>query len=200
MKIFKVLSTLVFAVTVTNANAALLNFTGDIEYHNDVVYTYFTLANDTTDIDIWTDSFQEGTNFDPIMTLWDSAGNFIAENDDDDTINPATQTDYDAGFSSISLSAGDYFFTIATFDNFSDGSNISDGFLYDSETPIALEEWNQPANDVDMGPYWSVWLNGVDRANSTISSVVTPVPEPASLALFGLGLAGICFSRKKKTA
>ncbi len=43
----------------------------------------------------------------------------------------------------------------------------------------------------------TIFSNVVD---SNVSSASTNIPEPASLALLGLGLAGIGFSRKKKAA
>ncbi|MFV0478409.1 MAG: DVUA0089 family protein [Parahaliea sp.] len=192
----KWLAVLFVCVFAGNANAALINFTGQIAFHNDVIYTYFTLDNDTTNIRMWTDSFQNGTNFDPITALWDSAGNLIDENDDNDLINPATQTYYDSGFSLPSLAAGNYLFTVATYANFAVGTTLADGFIYDSEAPIPLPTWNQPANSTNMGPFWSVWLDGVDSATNPGTN---PVPAPASLLLVALGLMGVAVFRRKRS-
>jgi len=35
--------------------------------------------------------------------------------------------------------AGDYYFSIACFDNFANGNTIGDGFLYDGDTPIPMK-------------------------------------------------------------
>ncbi len=187
-----------------SANATLFNFSGDITYHNDVVYTYFSIDSDATDVRLWTDSFQSGTNFDPITALWDASGNLIDEDDDNQYVNPETQTVYDSGFTLGTLSAGDYIITVATYANFANGSSLSDGFSYDDETPILLSEWSQPANSYDMGTYWSVWLDGVDSASNPDDPggeepPIVMVSEPTSLGLFSLSLLGLGIYRKKKS-
>ena len=179
----------------TQANSAIFNFTGEIEYHNDIIYTYFTLENDAVDVRVWTDSFQSGANFDPITALWDANGNRLAENDDNASINSATQTFYDSGFLLPTLVAGDYIFTVAAYNNWSTSSLLSDGFKFDSEQPIVLSDWAQPANTNNLrGAEWSVWLDGVD------SATVSPIPEPSTYALMlgGLGLVGFMAHRRKR--
>lgn len=193
MKIYKIIA--LFAITlISNAsNAATFNFTGNITYHNDVVVTGFTLNSEATNVRVWTDSFMSGTNFDPITALWDAnTGALISQNDDNQYVNPTTQTYYDSGFTLTTLAAGDYFFTVGTYANFASGSNISDGFGYDNQSPILMADWCQPANHCNMGTAWSVWLDGVD------SAVNNSVPEPSIIALLGLGLAGIGFTRRKQ--
>lgn len=186
MKIRSILAGALLAFLASNANAALFNFTGQIGFHNDVVFINFGLDSDATDVRVWTDSFLSGDNFDPITALWNAdTGALIAENDDNASINPDTQTFYDSGFALPSLDAGNYIFSVATFANFASGAFVADGFTYDDQDPIALADWDQPANDINMGPNWSVWLDGVDTADDNSN----PVPSPAMFTLVLLGLA-----------
>jgi len=188
----KTLCTLALLAPISAANAALINFEGDIQYHNDVVTISFTLDNDATNVRVWTDSHDGGTNFDPITALWRADGTLLDESDDNSNIDPATQTVYDSGFTLPTLAAGDYFFTVATYNNFANGSNITDGFRFDGQDAIELSDWCQPANDCNEGTYWSVWLDGVDSASNP-----NAVPEPSSIALLGLGLLGLARFRKQ---
>lgn len=182
------------------AHAGTFHFSGNIEYHNDVVKTYFTLDADASNVRVWTDSFLNGTNFDPITALWNATtGEQIAQNDDNPGIDPS-QTYWDSGFSLATLAAGDYLFTVATYNNWANGDHLSDGFLFDNQNPIPLSQWSQPANHTGMGSYWSVWLDGVSSATNP-HDPGTPnnnVPEPAGLALLGLGLGALMMHRKKR--
>ena len=181
------------------ANADTFSFGGNIANHNDVVFINFTLNQDATNVRVWTDSFDgggaSGGNFDPITALWTSTGNRIAENDDNSSINPGTQTYYDSGFSLATLTAGGYMFSIACYDNFARSSLLSDGFQYDGDTPVALGAWmysdvSTSGLDPNIGTYWHVVLDGVDSASNQ-------VPEPASMLLLGLGLVGLAGARRK---
>ncbi|MBL8397071.1 MAG: PEP-CTERM sorting domain-containing protein [Candidatus Accumulibacter sp.] len=179
------------------ANAATFHFTGNIANNTDVVRTTFTLDADATNVRIWTDSFQSGTNFDPITALWNaSTGSLIAQNDDNPGIQPG-QTYYDSGIVLSSLAAGTYWFTIAAYANFAPGPNYSDGFGYDGQSPIAIAAWCQPASNNCLnqkGTEWSLWLDGVSSATDPNQTV----PEPTALALVGLGLAGLASLRHRK--
>jgi len=173
------------------ASAVPINFTGNIGFHNDIITTYFTLDQDATNVRVWTDSFQNGINFDPIVAVWNADGTLIDESDDNATIDPLTQTHFDAGFAFNNLAKGDYIFTVATFNNFAQSTQLNDGFDFDSQTAIALSDWSQPSNGNNMGGEWSVWMDGVDSGS-------VGVPEPTTVALLTLGLFGLTVGRKRK--
>lgn len=178
-----------------SAQAAEFTFSGNIAYHNDVIQIPFSLDADASDVKVWTDSYLDGVNFDPITAVWsetDTGWSLVGQNDDNNSI-ASDQTRFDSGLTFSSLVAGNYLFTIATYNNFAVGNTLAQGFSFDSQTPIALADWCQPASQCNMGTSWQVHLSGVDGATA-------PVPEPGTYAMFlaGLGIMGAVARRKKQ--
>ena len=187
---------LVLALTVAvSAQAAQFDFNGNISTHKDVIQIDFSLASDATNIKVWTDSFLGGINFDPITAVWsqnNTGWSLIGQNDDNASIAPG-QTRYDSGLTFATLAAGTYKFTIATYNNFANGTTLAQGFSFDNQAAIPLAEWTQPANHGNMGPHYSVHLSGVDSAVSAV-----PETETYAMLLAGLGILGAVTRRKNR--
>lgn len=156
------------------AQANTYTFTGNLVNYNDVVRINFSLAQAAANIRVWTDSFMNGDNFDPIVGLWDgTTGAKIAENDNNPSINPS-QTNLDAGFKLANLGVGSYIFTVSSYPNFSSGSNLADGFNFDNSKPAPI---------TDSDSIYTLNFDGIALvANATPPS---SVPLPNALWLFG---------------
>ena len=192
---FKSIALVAALTSAMGAQAAQFDFQGDIATHKDVIQINFSLLTSATNVKVWTDSFQSGVNFDPITAVWSQTNtgwNLIGQNDDEASIAPG-QTYFDSGLIFGNLSAGNYLFTIATYNNFANGTTLAQGFRFDNQAAIPLALWNQPANGVNKGTHYSVHLSGVDGAVSAV-----PEPESFAMLLAGLGIVGALARRKNR--
>jgi PEP-CTERM motif len=191
---------LALAAALSPATAADFSFSGQIRFHNDKVFVDFSLAAPATNVRIWTDSWLAGINFDPAAALWQAGAggvfNRLAEVDDDNTVNPATQGFYDTGFSLPNLAAGNYRVSVVAAFNATNGNLLSQGFAYDAQTPILLTDWTQPSADPNFGDQkggvWRLNLSGVTQA------AVVPEPQTWLLMALGFGLIGLTASRARR--
>lgn len=108
--------------------------------------------------------------------------------------------------------AGTYTVVLSSFANPGIG-NLSDGFFAEavlgltppSNFTCALVQGNPPTIPIDQ-PFCDEWDPGIQRTGNwaldilNVDNATGPasVPEPATIALVGLGLAGLGFSRRKQ--
>jgi hypothetical protein len=128
-------------------------FDGHIAFHNDVAYHSITITRPGSNLNVWTDSYINGANFDPIVSVWHNNVK-LAQNDDNPTIDPANQTRYDSGIQLRNLAVGTYVFTVSAYANFPVG--LFGHFAYDAQTPIPLDNWCEPASHCDMAKHYSL--------------------------------------------
>ncbi|MEO0431567.1 MAG: DVUA0089 family protein [Cyanobacteria bacterium J06656_5] len=143
----KPLSTLLGVVTgamvITLGSTALaadLSFRGPFSQDSDVHLFDFSVETEST-VTFRTYSYAGGTQadgstvaaggFDPMLTLFNSAGNRLFINDDDKSgtvaEDPTTGKAYDS-FLTVLLAAGNYTVSLTQYGNFTNSINLADGF------------------------------------------------------------------------
>jgi len=196
------------------------SFTGTFSNDDDVQLFNFT-ADGASTVRLISFGYGGGTQsdgnsvvaggFDPILVLFDSAGNLIGQNDDSGssttgacgsgvvTSDPITELQWDTCFDQA-LALGSYTVAIMQYDNFATGSTLADGFTYTGD-PFFTNALAGCSN----GQFCDLSgdLAGNNRTNAWAFDIMNAetaeaVPEPSIIALFGLGLLGLGVARRRK--
>jgi len=191
--------------TVIPAQALDFDFSGTFTYDNDIGLATFTVGSTST-VKIFTSSWQAG-GFDPILTLWNSSGNFVHEQDDSmygAGIAASNSVTYSYGawdsFFSYTLAAGTYTVSIAQYNNYAAGTNLSNGFQEDGNPNFTFDYgWGAQ-------PYFNGIQNDFDaRTGNWALHVINVQPEiphgvpdtPATIVLLGLALLALSGLKSK---
>jgi hypothetical protein len=207
-------------IAASSSQAAIFSFEGNFASDDDIQLFNFVVGA-TSQVTLRTFSYAGGTNgegelvqgggFDPILALFDSSGELIDRNDDDNTgsvpTDAATGRQFDTLFSA-SLAAGTYTVAVTQFDNEAIGPLLSSGFSQSGAGNFTAsfgcsQRFFCDVTGSNRNSSWAFDIAGVETASlpGTTPPPPTPteVPVPAGFVLLGSAIAGlVAVSRRRR--
>ncbi|MFC0252400.1 DVUA0089 family protein [Massilia consociata] len=204
----KPIALLALCAAMSSAGAANMSYTGQFTYDNDVQLINFTVGELST-VGLRTWSYAGGVNaagetiarggFDPIVALFNSVGQLVGEQDDAGcgkvAADAVTRQCWDINFL-IELAPGTYTASIQQYNNYHVSTNLADGFYYQDAQYRNFRNGFVDEMDVKRNGMWALDILNVTPP----AAAPVDLPEPGSLGLIGLALAGMTVLRRRSKA
>ena len=201
----------VLGLSAASAQAASFSFSGIFEGDDDVQLFDFSVGAAST-VTLVSYSYAGGVQadgtivaaggFDPILALFDAAGNLIDQFDDGPNpvpADPVTGLEYDT-FLDIAVDAGEYTAAIMQYDNFAP-ANLGQAFARQGD-PFFTAGFGCSAGqfcDAEGNNRTAAWAFDILGVDDAVIPNPAPVPLPASAPLLLAGLAAINIVRRRKS-
>jgi hypothetical protein len=195
------------------AQVAQTVITGQFTQDDNAPLFSFTVNTPGT-VNLFTTSYGGGTNldgsttaaggFDPILSLFDSSGNLLADEDDSPIANPdpMTGSQFDSGLQYTFTTPGTYQVAVTEYDNFPTDNSLADGFQEAGQGNFTGTKFGTAAQaglgfiDVDQSQRTGNFTLNIGNG------AFQPVPEASTTVSLGLlltlGLGGLFVSARKK--
>ena len=204
------------ALLVSAAKASALDFSFNGTFAQDEGVQLFSFTADgASTVTLRSYSYAGGTQangnvvsaggFDPILSLFNSTGSLIAQQDDDLQDNAICDGNSDSNtgecwdvFFKQVLAAGNYTVALTQYDNYANGPNLSDGFFEAGQgnftgslAGCSNGSFCDVSGDAPYDNRTNAWAFDILNVQSAV------VPEPGTALLCGLGLFALGITRRR---